>query len=83
MMDLCGIKWKDITKEKPAHYNPVLITDGVQIAIGRYDSKYDQFDASGFSGYEWDWTFDERFCFWAEMNLKLPCMKEKGVSDAV
>ncbi len=51
--------WKNIRKEKPIVGQLVLITDGKEIGLGKYnpDSSGDDFcsfDGSGFGGYEWE-----------------------------
>ena len=75
-------EWIDIKKQKPTEGQEVLITTG-RIVIAAvadfnvYDSGRIMWDGCHFSGYEWEWDFNEEdITHWAPMP-KPPSIKKE------
>ena len=53
------MKWISIKDKMPERRVGVLITDGQIVTCAEWDG--DWWGSHGFSGYEWEFDFDERF----------------------
>lgn len=60
------MEWIKFEDKLPENEKAILITNGEIVTVATFDAKaysYPErmafFDGHGFSGYEWDWLFDE------------------------
>jgi len=76
------MKWISVKDKLPDENISVLVTDGEQILIGYYEKRWG-WSASGVSGYDFEWEFDDTFrrespvAYWSELP-ELPNVKQKG-----